>query len=382
MKYKNISNISLLIFFIISCASMKTYYSENKIKNNFKNKDFFLKILILKSNKKVKISSDKLLRIENVNIPPKKEYDIYFQNNQIIIDNNILSSKIIQIYSDNELIKINKKKYRGNLLISIENNNLLFINKLDLESYLYGVLPAEISPGWPDEVLKAQAVAARSFAIYNLNKNKNSLYDLSDCVLSQVYSGYDIENKKTTNAINQTKGEVLVYNNEVIQAFFHANSGGKTASSEEVWGGRFDYLKSIDDYYSINEKNYKWNYKIYVKEIEKNLANNKIYTGNIYDIKINNRTESGRIDKLKIYGSNGIFEIKAKDFRNYIGVDKIRSTNFSIQQKNDELFFEGFGWGHGVGLSQEGAKKMAEIGKNYQDILNFYYRGVKLEKIY
>lgn len=376
--------VYILTFFIffISCASMKSLYTETKkIKKNIEG-NIFLKVLVLKTNSKTKISSDTLLRIENANISPRKEYEINIKNNKIAVNENIINSETIQISSDNNLIKINKKRYRGVILIGIEDNNLVFINKLDIESYLYGVLPAEIAPNWPYEVLKAQAVAARSFAIYNLNKNKNSLYNLSDCVLSQVYSGYNIENEMTNNAVNDTKGEVLIYNNEVIQAFFHANSGGRTASSEEVWGGKLDYLISINDQYSINEKNYKWNYKISLKEIARYLEKNKIITGNIYEMKINNRTESGRVDKIKIYCNNGIIEIKGKDFRNYIGVDKIRSTNFSIQQKNDELFFEGFGWGHGVGLSQEGAKKMAEIGKNYTDILYFYYKGVKLVKFY
>ncbi len=338
--------------------------------------------MILKTNNKVKISSNTYLKLENINIKPEKEYEIKLKNNQIIVNDNIIGSKIIQIFAENNLIKVNKKKYRGSFIISVEHNNLLFINKIDLDSYLYGVLPAEISPKWNDEVLKAQAVAARSFAIYNLNKNKNSLYDLSDCVLSQVYSGYDAEHERTNKAVDETKGEVLIYNNEVIQAFFHANSGGKTASSEEVWGGKLDYLKSIEDPYSINEKNYKWNLKISLKEISKVLQNNKIITGNIYELRIVNRTESGRVDKIKINGNNGTFEIKSKDFRNFIGVDKLRSTNFSLKQKDDEIYLEGLGWGHGVGLSQEGAKKMAESGRNYRDILYFYYKGVKLEKNY
>lgn len=379
-------NLVIKLFFIvgilISCASMKSFYAISKEKiTNDALKDFYINVLILKTKDKVKISAAKPLVVKDQQIDACKEYIVFLKNDKICINNYIIGTPIVEIFSDDELIKINNKPYRGKVLLSKEDDNLIVINRVFFEKYLYGVLPAEVSPKWHKEVLKSQAVAARSFALYNKLKTKN-LYDLSDCVFSQVYSGYSSETKETNNAIDETAGEILVFNNEVIQAFFHANSGGKTEAAEDVWGGKLEYLKSIDDPYSIDQKNYKWSFAISFKELTAKLIKNNIVTDNIYDIKILNRTKSGRIEKIKIYTFKENVEIKGNNFRNYIGVDKIKSTNFSLQIKSDKVYFDGFGYGHGVGMSQEGAKKMAETGKNYRDILYFYYRGTNIKKIY
>jgi len=381
MFRKFIVKLVFIVSVLVSCASMKSFYTNSKEQIISTKNDFYINVLILKTKDKVKISAAKPLFVKDQQIDAAKEYNVVLKNDKICINNYIIGTAVIEIFNDDELIKINNKPYRGKILLSKEDNNLIVINRVTLEKYLYGVLPAEVSPKWHKEVLKSQAVAARSFALYNKLNTKN-LYDLSDCVFSQVYSGYSSETRETNSAIDETAGEVLVFNDEIIQAFFHANSGGKTEAAEDVWGRKLDYLKSIDDPYSIDQKNYKWSFAISFKDLTQKLIKNNVITDNIYDIKILNRTKSGRIEKMKIYTFKESVEIKGNNFRNYIGVDKIKSTNFSLQIKGDKVYFDGFGYGHGVGMSQEGAKKMAEIGKNYRDILNFYYRGTSIKRIY
>ncbi len=384
----------LIIFFMCSCVTMKDYYktkspvliskenlSQIKSENdkNLQFNDIIFKILLTKSKNKLLIKSNENINVNLTNITPAKEIHILLKNNNININGVSISEKEIELTS-NDLLELNNRKYRGGMYILLKDNEILVINKVKLDYYLYGVLPSEVIPSWHEECLKAQAVAARTFAIFNKMNSKSSFYDLDSNNLSQVYKGYNLETKKTNEAIDKTKDEIMTYNGEVIQSFFHANSGGKTASSEEVWGGKIDYLKSKDDEFCKKEKNYKWEISLTSEKISEKLQKNNISIGEIYDIKIMERSESGRIKTLKIYGSSGSIIIKGKDFRIYLGDNNIKSTNFSITRQNGNFIFNGFGWGHGVGLSQEGAKGMAENGWDYKKILKYFYTDIDIVK--
>jgi len=394
MDKKNIIALFLIIF-IFSCVSMKDYYKtkgpvsiekekiieeKQQSNSNMQINDIIFKILLTKNKKQIIIKSDKEIKIKDSNnIQPQKEIKLYIQNNNLIINGFSLASKEIELSSE-DLFEFEGKKYRGNIIVSLINNEIYVINKVKLDYYLYGVLPSEVITSWHKEVLKAQAVAARTFAIYNKLNSKSSYYDLDSNILSQVYKGANVENKRTNEAIDETKDEIITYNGEVIQAFFHSNSGGKTASSEEVWGGKIEYLKSKDDEYSKKEKNYEWTAKLPANKLYEIFEKNKITIGEIYDIKIIERSESGRIKTMKIYGSSGSIILKGKDFRSYLGENLVRSTMFSITKQNEIFIFNGYGWGHGVGLSQEGAKNMAENGWDYKKIIKYYYSGVDIVK--
>lgn len=389
------SSVFILFFFIFSCVSMKDYYKIKKTisierekvtqtkpysKENLKFSDIILRILLSKSKDKFVIKSNKKIYTKSfINIPSKKEFNIALKNNNININGISVLDKEIELISE-DFLEFNNKKYRGSICILLKEKEILIINKVKLDFYLYGVLPSEIIPNWHKECLKAQAVAARTFAIFNKLNSKSPYYDLDSNILSQVYKGANVETKKTNEAVDETKDEIITYNGEVIQAFFHANSGGKTATSEEVWGGKIKYLKSKDDEFCKKEKNYKWDISLSSEKISEKLKKNKIVTGEIYDIKILERSESNRIKSLKIYGSSGSITIKGKDFRSFLGGNNIKSTNFYIFKKNNNFIFHGYGWGHGVGLSQEGAKGMAENGWDYKKILKYFYSGVDIVK--
>jgi stage II sporulation protein D len=341
--------------------------------------DLSLKVLLLKTKSKAAVGSSDAIRIRgNDGLSGAKSITLSIDSGNVAV-NSIPVDKQIELVSS-AYMEVNGKKYRGSFITAVSDGSLMVINRVSLDEYLYGVLPSEVSPSWPKEALKAQAVAARSFALHGRMNSKSDMYDLDSDVSSQVYKGLSVEHQSTNDAIDQTDNEVLSKDGKVIQAFFHSNSGGRTASSEEVWGGRLDYLQPKDDPYCVNGQHYKWQLVIPREKLSATLRNNKLKTGELYDIKIMERTESGRVKTLKIYGSDGTAEMKGKDFRAYVGNDALKSTNFTVEFNGGEFTFNGLGWGHGVGLSQEGGKGMAEEGRNYRDILRHFYNGIDIKK--
>jgi len=360
----------------------KTYAADDKQDELPAVRNIIIKVLISKTDKDITVSSDAGAVINDTTIPSAKKFIVSaMPDGNISVNGTDTSKKKVEISCKEGFLSHNNKSYRGTFIVFLSGDNLMLVNKVELEKYLYGVLPSEVSFSWEKEVLKAQAVAARTFAIYNRLNNKTPEYDLDSTVASQVYSGRDVEAGATNKAIDETAGEVLVYDDEVIQAFFHANSGGRTASSAEVWGGKLDYLPSVDDPYSANAKKYKWEYSVNAAKLGEILAKNGLETGYVNDISISERTESDRAKTVIIHGVNKDIKVKSKDLRAYIGVDQLRSTNFDIQKRGDTIYFNGKGWGHGVGMSQEGARQMADEGRDYKEILRYYYKGAKLKKI-
>ena len=263
----------------------------------------------------------------------------------------------------------------------VYRDQLYFINYIDVEEYIKGVLPNEISSKWHVEVLRAQAVAARTFAYYFIEKNTNELYDLTDTTFSQVYKGSMNENINFNKAIEKTKGQVLVYKDKLVQAFFHSACGGHTESAEKVWGRRLSYLKGIPCNYCSDSPYYQWKAVFTEKEILEKLKNNNYKLESIRAIHPDKKSSSGRWIKVKIIGRRNTVTLTGNQFRIMLGIKKLRSTKFTIQRQGKKFIIKGKGWGHGVGLCQWGAKKMAEKGRKYYHILRYYYRGTRLKSI-
>ena len=255
------------------------------------------------------------------------------------------------------------------------------INELGIEGYLYGVLPKEVSPSWPIEALKAQAVVSRTYVLNNIGRFEKKGYDLCSTYLSQVYGGVEVERPETTIAVEETRGEVLTYNGELAKVFFHSNSGGYTADVKYVWGMDIPYLKGRKDKYSINSPQYRWKKRIKKDFILKKLRKEGYKIGKIKRIKLKGRTRSKRVKYFIIYTDKGKIKINSNRFRMICGPEIIRSTLIeNLEMKGDSFIFEGRGWGHGVGFSQWGARNMALEGYNYRKILRFYFPGTKIEK--
>ncbi len=296
---------------------------------------------------------------------------------------------------------VNGRRYRGSLLIKQKEDFLEVINELLLEEYLYGVIEREVSSDWPLEVLCAQAIAARTYALEEIERlerlAEDQDYHLSWTTEDQVYGGEESETRQARRAVDLTQGKVITYQGELIKAFYHNCCGGHTVSSGDVWGGEdFPYLRVGPDEFCKESPYYKWEWEIKVSELRKILIKEGFLVGKIYRLQILSRTqdlsfeEGGRVAKLRIHHKGGHQDLTGKEFRElvnqWIEKDMLRSTLFEVKSRTERearyFVFQGRGSGHGVGMCQWGAKKMAEEGRNFQDILQFYYSGTEIEKRY
>ena len=281
------------------------------------------------------------------------------------------------------LVSVNGKAYRGLLKIQVAGKNSLnVINILDIESYLYGVIPKEMSPQSPLEALKAQSVAARSFALYQKAKNKNKAYDVSASTGSQVYGGFSVESAMANRAVDETRGEIMSYKGQPALAYFHANSGGVTEDAKNVWTAEIPYLRSVADEPSTKAANIAWSASLGPDTVKKSLNGHGIRISAVTKIRALQNSPSGRVTKIGISSPEGEIVMDGNDFRLKIDPAVIKSTLFTVSStaENEETTFrfEGRGFGHGVGMSQSGALVMARGGSTYREILAHYYRGVEI----
>lgn len=279
----------------------------------------------------------------------------------------------------NALLNVNGSLYRGKLHLYPVGDALLVVNELPLEEYLYGVLPVEVPTSWHIEALKAQAVAARTFALSRKRNSNNPLYDLDDTRSSQLYGGADVETSIVRKAVAETTGEVMLFGDKLVNACYHSNSGGITANSGETWGVGLPYLVSVKDPHSRNSPVYRWKMNIPKRTLEKTLAEHLgISNLNVDSIKVLEHDSTGRAKVIAISHSGGTSKISARQFRQTFDVTKVKSTFFDLKFKRDMLEVSGYGYGHGVGMSQWGAQNMALDGMDYREILRFYYPGVEI----
>ena len=283
---------------------------------------------------------------------------------------------LIEPAKDRDLY-LDDSRFRGTASIWKGKTGRLFaINKLDIEKYLYGVLHHEVAPWWPMEALKAQAIAARTYAYYQVQVSKANDYDVKSSTSSQVYGGSTTERYRTKKAVDRTAGQILTFEGKVFPGYFHATCAGVTAAAEELWDIR---LKPIGGGVKCNfcriSPHYYWQTKVPLSTIEDKLKQYNRPLGQILKIEPVTQTPSGRVGSLKLTGTLQEAVIAAKDFRVWIGGNVMKSTAFTVEVKEDFAEFRGKGWGHGVGLCQWGALGQSLLGHSCQDILNFYYPG-------
>jgi len=281
--------------------------------------------------------------------------------------------------SEKGILKVNGKSYRGMIRIQESADGRMdVINVLGLEEYLYGVVPKEMSPRWHSEALMAQAIVARSYAIYQSGKNKNKDYDVYSTVYSQVYGGRNAESEYSNRAVDGTRGKVLLYGNQPVLAYFHSNSGGRTEDANNVWTAAVPYLKGIPDSYSTDAPNYLWTLFLSLDEIKNALNKHGVDIDDIYEVAAVEVSPSGRVKKVGILHGGGKIILTGNNFRIKVNPTIIKSTLFTMTREGSGIRFEGRGYGHGVGLSQWGAYVMAKKGYTCKDILKHYYSGVKI----
>ena len=282
----------------------------------------------------------------------------------------------------NGFVSCNNHWYRGELLLLTngDKKNLTIVNNVDLEDYLLSTVPSEIPNKWNKEALKAQAVAARSYSLGYLGRRIEKGYDLESTVEDQVYLGISAEKKTTTQAVKETKGIILLdKENKPLIALYHSSGGGYTDSIDNLWDKRQKPSKNISDHikarpdYDNNSPYFKWFRSYKTTELNNLLAS--LNLGNITNITPLSRSIANRIMWIKIIGTKGETKIRGEKFRKLL---KLPSSKFNLAIENNIVKFTGSGYGHGLGMSQWGAKALAERGLKYDQILSHYYVGVRL----
>ncbi len=281
-------------------------------------------------------------------------------------------------------ITIDDRPFRGEVtIIRTPDNRITAVNNIDVEDYIKGVLYHEVYHHWPMEALKAQAVAARTYALYSINPSGKD-YDVTNDIYSQVYGGRDSERYRTDLAVDRTRGEILTYNGQIIPAYFHATCGGMTEDARELWNvPDIPPLRGVPCPFCKNSPHMHWKENFRLKDIQDILNRHGYKIGTIKDISIVDRDRSERINYLKITPTQGPeLLIKGKDFREVMGPNVVKSNDYEIVMKGYYADLIGKGWGHGVGMCQWGALGMAQQQFTYQQILAYYYPRSELINYY
>ncbi|MBF2058617.1 MAG: SpoIID/LytB domain-containing protein [Cyanobacterium sp. T60_A2020_053] len=263
--------------------------------------------------------------------------------------------------------------YRGRVLLLPEGNGVTAVNYVDMEDYLYSVVGAEAVPSWPQEALKAQAVAARSYALHQRNTSRNGEYDVDSSTKSQVYKGLASEYTTTHQAVKSTADEVMTYDGRVILAVFHSSSGGHTENVEDIWTSPLPYLRGVVDYDQTSPV-FQWSKSVEPSQLRQVVGN----IGNIRAIVPEKTTPQGRVVSLRVEGDRSSRSLQGADVRRALD---LRSTLFRMSLANGGLQVSGRGFGHGIGLSQWGTFYLAQNGVNYQQILAHYYQNARISRI-
>ncbi|MEZ5357601.1 MAG: SpoIID/LytB domain-containing protein [Candidatus Zixiibacteriota bacterium] len=327
-------------------------------------------------------------------------YDAKGQNLDYDIDRIIVSPR-----GNKRILSVNDKKYRGLFELTASSGQAKLVNIIYIEEYLYGVVPLEIGPT-PDEqieAVKAQSVAARTYAMGHLGQyGEDAGYDLKADVMDQVYQGYSVEKEKFNEAVRATRGMVAVYNDIMIDAYYHSTCGGTTDDIEDVWDkDARPYLKMVHDNDACNISKY-FTWKEYFTgdqlalRIEQYLSREKgrdFQIGKLMDIRINALTPGGRTASITFETDQGRYTFDKEKVRWVVRRSDdtksiLRSANFTMDIKKnakgeiEQVIFDGHGYGHGVGMCQMGAKGLAQKGITFDKILKLYYTGIELKRLY
>jgi len=349
-----------------------------------------VRVLILESASQLTLSSEGTFKVLGGN-PLDNTYQ-YPPDQKVLIRSDLFGFRVggqavydgdLKVEADSPfLIQLNDRAYRGRVEIHKEKDKgLQAVNVLDLEEYLRGVIKEEISPQWPLEALKTQAVVARTFALRQIMDNPDQLFHLKCTTDSQVYGGRQGEDSRSDLAVQETAGLVLTYKGAPIPAFYHAACGGHTEDAAEVWSYNHTSLQGVLCSYCWTRPVYSWQVSLKQEEIRRALLRWGYQVGEIEAITPLARTKTNRILRLEIRHDLGRTLMEGKRFRQCLGYDLIRSTNFFVKRQNSGFSFQGKGWGHGVGLCQWGAKGMAERAFSYEAILQHYYPGTRLSRL-
>jgi stage II sporulation protein D len=267
----------------------------------------------------------------------------------------------------------------GLVQLVLRGNGVLVINHVDLEEYVKGVVPSEVNSAWHPEMLKAQAVAARTYALYQQMLGATREYDVAASIQDQVYRGRHGVDARVEQAVESTRGQVVTHEGAPIYAAFSSTAAGLTEDAVVVWSKDLPYLKGVECPFDIESPYYQWKASFKLETLEKNLRQLGFAVGTIATLTPLTQSRAGRVATLRILHSKGELVIRGEDLRKAVGYTVIPSTQFTIDSIGDEVVLSGYGAGHAVGLCQWGAKELAELGYSYSSILRYYYPGTELK---
>ena len=255
------------------------------------------------------------------------------------------------------------------------------INRVDLEEYVKGVVPAEVSSTWHPEMLKAQAVAARTYALYQQMLSATREYDVAATVQDQVYRGKQGIDVGILRAVEDTRGLVVTYQDAPIYAAFSSTAAGLTEDAMNVWSKEYPYLKGVECPFDLASPYYQWKSSFKIDTLEQNLRQQGFSVGTIATITPLSFSRGGRVATLRILHSGGELILRGEELRKVVGYTIIPSTQFAIESIGRDVVLSGFGAGHAVGMCQWGAKELAELGYPFSTILRYYYPGTELQNM-
>ena len=281
-----------------------------------------------------------------------------------------------------DAVRVESGVYYGRLEIGIERkrkDRIYVLNVLPLETYLLGIVGSEMSPRWPIEALKAQAVAARSYALKRrmMMRQANRPYDLADSVLSQVYKGAERIRPSVIRAVTETRGEVIAYRHDLVEALFHSTCGGHTVSAKSAFGRHVPYLRPKPCKWCRQSTRHRWQISVPLDDLEKRLSRAKLIRGDLRRV-----TRDDKSGHVVARDDRGDRRLRPKDVRKAVGYSELYSSRFTAATRGSRVKFSGRGFGHGVGMCQWGAKGMADAGRSYKQILEHYYANATVRRIY
>jgi stage II sporulation protein D len=297
-------------------------------------------------------------------------------------DRRRLATTALRLESRHGELRVGTRDHAGALEIWRIGDGLLLVNELPLEEYVAGTVRAEVSERWPMEALRALAVVARTYAVFHQEKNPGKAYHLVASSQHQNFAGRVAEGSPAWEAARSTAGRVLTWAGTVFPAFYHSDSGGATEPAQAVFSGDgIPPLPGVKDDYSTatDSPNTTWSITLPLSTVAQRLRQGGLDIGAVTGLSVLERSPSLRVARIAVEHSRGRAVLRGADFRRLVGYDVIKSTLFvPVVTRDGVVKFEGRGWGHGVGLSQFGAKGMAERGRGHTEILDHYYPGATL----
>lgn len=275
-------------------------------------------------------------------------------------------------FRSGDALSVNGMSVRGDVVAVPQAGGVLLVNVIPLEDYLVGVLGSEMPRSFPPEALKAQAIAARTYALQKKLEQYGQPYHLGSSVISQVYGGLKAEDPRTREAVEATRGLVLTYDLQPIEAYFHSSCGGKTESGLQALGRELAYLKPVACPCGKLPTS-KWSMAVSSDDLKAAFGTKPS------DLRIEARTATGRATRVALGPTRSV---DAVTFRERLGYGKLKSLQFQLAPSSSGWAITGTGFGHGAGLCQWGAKVLADQGKDFKQILAHYYPGTELQLLY